>query len=73
MRQSVSISLPKDVAKQLKYQCKIEKASSSEIVREALREHFFRTEFTRVRRKCMVEAAKRGIHLTEEDIFKQVS
>lgn len=73
MRQSVSISLPKAVVKQLKYQCKKKKASSSEIVREALREYFFRTEFTRVRRKCMIEAAKAGIHLTEEDIFKRVS
>ena len=73
MRQSVSISLPKVVAKQLKYQCKIERASSSEIVREALREHFFRSEFSRLRRKAMLEVAKKGINLSEEDIFKQVS
>ncbi|MEK6732472.1 MAG: ribbon-helix-helix protein, CopG family [Candidatus Omnitrophota bacterium] len=73
MRQSVSISLPKAVVKQLKYQCKVERASSSEIVREALREHFFRTEFSRLRRKAMLEAARKGIHLSEEDIFKKVS
>ncbi len=73
MRQAVSISLPAGLFKQLKSQCRKENANGSEIVREALREYFFRTEFARLRRKAMIEAAKRGISLTEEAIFKQIS
>lgn len=73
MRNSVSISLPDVIFKQLKNESKKENAHSSEIVRKALREYFFREEFARLRRKAMIEAAKRGIRLTEEEIFEQVS
>jgi predicted transcriptional regulator len=73
MRNSVSISLPDTILKQLKRENKKENASSSEIVRKALREYFFREEFARLRRKATIEAAKRGISLTEEEVFKQVS
>lgn len=73
MRNSVSISLPDAIFKQLKNESKVENANSSEIVRKALREYFFREEFTRLRRKAVIEAVKRGIHLTEEEIFEQVS
>lgn len=73
MRNSVSISLPDVIFKELKNETKKEGANSSEIVRKALREYFFKEEFVRLRRKAMIEAAKRGIHLTEEEIFKQVS
>lgn len=73
MRNSVSISLPDAMFKQLKGESKKENANSSEVVRKALREYFFREEFARLRRKAMIEATKRGIHLSEEEIFKQVS
>ncbi len=73
MRHSVSISLPDGIYKQLKIQCKKEDATSSEIVRQALRVYFFRKEFDRLRRKARIEAEKRGIELTEEEIFKKVS
>lgn len=73
MRNSVSISLPDALLKQLKNEVREENANSSEIVRKALREYFFKEEFARLRRKAIIEAAKRGIHLTEEDIFEQVS
>lgn len=73
MRNSVSISLPDAMLKQLKSENKKENANSSEIVRKALREYFFREEFARLRRKAMIEAVKRGIRLTEEEIFAQVS
>jgi predicted transcriptional regulator len=73
MRNSVSISLPDAMYEQLKKENKKENANSSEIVRKALREYFFREEFARLHRKAMIEAAKRGIRLTEEEIFKRVS
>ena len=73
MRYSVSISLPEGMFKQLKAWCRKEKATGSEVVREALRAYFFRREFSRLRRMAQIEAAKRGISLTEEEIFKQIS
>lgn len=73
MRNSVSISLPDPVFEQLKEESHREHASSSEIVRKALRDYFFKEEFAQLRRKAMIEATKKGIHLTEEDIFKQIS
>jgi predicted transcriptional regulator len=73
MRNSVSISLPDGIFKQLRSESKKENANLSEIVRKALREYFFKAEFARLHRKAMIEAAKKGIHLTEEEIFRQVS
>lgn len=73
MRHSVSISLPEGIYKQLKAECKKENANSSEVVRQALRVYFFRKELDRLRQIARIEAKKRGIALTEEEIFKRVS
>ena len=73
MRHSVSISLSEGIFKELKAYCRKEKANGSEIVRQALRTYFFRRDFARARRIAMLEAAKRGITITEEEIFRQVS
>ena len=73
MRHSVSISLPDGIYKQLKTECKKESANGSEVVRQALRVYFFRKDLDRLRRMARVEAEKRGINLTEEEIFKKVS
>lgn len=73
MRHSVSISLPDGIYKQLKTECKKEDASSSETVRQSLRTYFFRKELDKIRRIARIEAEKRGIEFTEEEIFKRVS
>lgn len=73
MRHSVSISLPEAVFKQFKSYCRKENANWSEVARMALREFFFRQEFSTIRHKFQLEARKKGIHLTEEEIFKRVS
>lgn len=73
MRNSVSISLPTVVLRQLKAKSKEESTSWSQIVREALRQYFFKAEFNRLRRKAMIEAARKGIRVTEEEILRQVS
>ena len=73
MRHSLSISLPETMYKQLKTECKKESANGSEIVRQALRVYFFRKEFSRLRQKALIEAEKRGINLTEEEIFEKIS
>lgn len=73
MRHSVSISLPDPIYSQLKSQCKKEHASSSEVIREALREYFFESEFSRLHKKAVLEMAKRGIKVSEDEIFSQIS
>jgi predicted transcriptional regulator len=73
MRHSVSISLSDGIFKKLKTLCKQENANWSEIVRKALREYFVKAEFERLRRIAAIESARRGIHLTEEEIFDRVS
>ncbi|MFA4888342.1 MAG: ribbon-helix-helix domain-containing protein [Candidatus Omnitrophota bacterium] len=73
MRNTVAISLPDSLLRPLSAEAKEEHTSRSEIIRQALKYHFFVREFTRVRNKAMVELARKGITLTEEEIFKKVS
>ncbi len=73
MRNIVTISLPNSLLKPLSTEAKEEHTSRSEIIRKALKHHFFVREFTMVRNKAMEELAKKGITLTEEDIFKKIS
>lgn len=73
MRNIVSISLPADALKSLTAEAKEDGASRSDVIRRALKQHFFARDFTRVRVKAMAELSKKGITLTEDEIFKQVS
>jgi|GEM_PF-1904390 len=73
MRQSVSISLPENTLKQLRSEAKREHANGSEIIRRSLREYFFRSAFNRLRQEAQIEATRRGVRLSEEDIFKEIS
>lgn len=73
MRNVVSISLPDDLLNKVKKQTKKENATLSEVVKKALNEYLFKTEFANLRRKALTEAIKRGIRLTDEEIFKEVS
>jgi len=73
MRNIVAISLPDSLLRPLSAEAREEHTSRSEIIRKALKHHFFVREFTIVRNKAMEELAKKGITLTEEDIFKKIS
>ncbi len=73
MRNIVAISLPTSLLRPLSAEAKEEHTSRSEIIRQALKYHFFVREFTSVRNKAMAELAKKGIALTEEDVFKKIS
>jgi metal-responsive CopG/Arc/MetJ family transcriptional regulator len=55
MRHSVSISLPNEIFKRLKLESKQEKANWSEIIRKALREYFFHSEFVRLHKRARLE------------------
>ena len=73
MRHAVSISLSDGIFKQLRSYCQKENANSSETTRRALREFFYHQKFSKVRGKFQIEAKKKGVHFTEEEIFKRVS
>lgn len=73
MRHSVSISLPEGMYRQLKSYCVKEDANWSEVARKALRDFFYRQELFRLRGKALLEAERKGLRLTEEEIFKSVS
>jgi predicted transcriptional regulator len=73
MRNVVAISLPKDLLKNLAQEAKEEDTSRSDIIRRALKQHFFMRDFTRARNKAMAELAKKGVTLTEEEVFAKIS
>lgn len=73
MRNIVAISIPDRLLKQLTTEAKEENTSRSEIIRKSLKQYFFVRDFTELRNRAMSELAKRGINLTEEEIFEKIS
>lgn len=73
MRNVVTISVPNNLLKSLTIEAKEEQTSRSDVIRRALKEHFFMRDFARARNKAMAELTKKGIALTEEEIFEKVS
>jgi predicted transcriptional regulator len=73
MRNVVTISLPNDLLKKLTSEAKTDNATRSEVVKVALKQHFFARELDNVRDKAMAELARKGVTLTDEDVFAKVS
>ncbi len=73
MRTIMSISLSDELLSKVKIKMKQQDTSSSELVRTALAEYFFKEEFSRLRKKALLEALKRGKIYSDEEIFKKVS
>lgn len=73
MRNVVTISLPNRLLKKLVQESKEENASRSEIVRKSLQQHFFVREFTKLHNDAINELAQKGITVTEEQIFSNIS
>ena len=73
MRNIITISLPDKMLKKLIQECKEKNTSRSEIVRESLERYFFVRELTKIRNKAISELARKGIVITEEQIFKNIS
>ncbi|MFH1877193.1 MAG: ribbon-helix-helix protein, CopG family [Candidatus Omnitrophota bacterium] len=73
MRNVVAISLPDIILKKLKAEAKEEHTSRSEVIRKALKQHFFLRDFSAVRGKAMRELEERGVSLTEEQLFDEIS
>jgi len=73
MRNIITISLSDKMLKKLIQECKEKNTSRSEIVRESLERYFFVRELTKIRNKAISELARKGIVITEEQIFKNIS
>ena len=72
MRESISISLPPGLKKELDRITKDEGMNRSDVVLESLKEYLFQRRFRALRAKAMVQARARGI-FTDEDVFRRIS
>lgn len=72
MRESISISLPTNLKKELDRLMKDEGMSRSDVVRASLKEYLFHRRFRELRAKVTAKAHERGI-FTDEDVFRQIS
>ncbi|MCS7151531.1 MAG: ribbon-helix-helix protein, CopG family [Endomicrobia bacterium] len=73
MRITATISIPKTLFKEIKKISKEEETTRSELIRQALREYLIRKKFERARNKLMLEAARKGVIMTEKEIFDEIS
>ncbi|MBI1870289.1 MAG: CopG family transcriptional regulator [Chlamydiae bacterium] len=72
MRQTITISIPKNIKKALDHLVSEEGVSRSDVVRDSLRDYLFVHQFRSLRSKMMTQAREKGIY-TDEDVFNKVS
>jgi metal-responsive CopG/Arc/MetJ family transcriptional regulator len=72
MRDTISISLPRDLKERLDGLVQLNQMNRSDVVREALRQYIHKEEFRQLRREMIPRAESRGIY-TDDDVFEQVS
>jgi Arc/MetJ-type ribon-helix-helix transcriptional regulator len=72
MRETLTISLPKRLRRDLEKMARAEGVTSSEYVRRAIKADLFRRALRAARRELVPQARARGIY-TDEDVFKIVS
>jgi predicted transcriptional regulator len=72
MRETLTISLPKELRRGLKKIAKAEGVTSSEYIRRAIKADMFRRSLRAARRELVPQARAQGIY-TDEDVFKIVS
>ena len=73
MRSIVAVSLPGELLQKLSKEAKQVHSSRSEIVRRALQQHFFVRDFSRARNRILGELKQKGISVTEEQLFDEIS
>ena len=69
MRATLTISLPKDLRKDLAKMAKAEGVTGSEYVRRAIKADIFRRALRAARRELVPQARAKGIY-TDDDVFK---
>jgi Arc/MetJ-type ribon-helix-helix transcriptional regulator len=72
MRQTLTISLPQKIKKELDQAVRSDEMSYSEIIRESLRDYLFIRKLKSLRKKMTAKAQKQGI-FSDDDVFKVVS
>lgn len=72
MRDTVTISLPPDVRRELDRIAKEDGLSRSDVLRQSLEDFLFVRRFRRLRQRMMAAAQAEGIY-TDQDVFTRVS
>ena len=72
MRDTVTISLPQAVRRELDRVAKEEGLSRSDVLRQSLEDFLFVRRFRQLRQRMMAAAQAQGI-FTDEDVFNDVS
>lgn len=72
MRDTVTVSLPRAVRRELDRIAAREGISRSDVLRASLEDHFFVRRFRALRQRMMAAAQAQGI-FTDEDVFDRVS
>src|SRR5437016_13189563 len=72
MRETVTISLPQTVRRELDKVAKEEGVSRSDVLRQSLEDFLFVRRFRQLRQRMMAAAQAQGI-FTDEDVFNRVS
>jgi metal-responsive CopG/Arc/MetJ family transcriptional regulator len=72
MRETVTISLPQAIRRELDKVAKEEGVSRSDVLRQSLEDFLFARRFRRLRQRMMAAAQAQGIY-TDEDVFTRVS
>ena len=72
MRQTITISIPEEIKKELDKVTVKEGISRSDVIRESLRDYLFIRRFRSLRSRMMAKAQAQGIY-TDQDIFDRVS
>jgi predicted transcriptional regulator len=72
MRETVTISLPQAVRRELDKVAKAEGISRSDVLRQSLEDFLFVRRFRQLRQRMMAAAQAEGV-FTDEDVFNRVS
>jgi len=72
MRETVTISLPQAVRRELDKVAQEEGVSRSDVLRQSLEDFLFVRRFRRLRLRMMASAQAEGVY-TDEDVFTRVS
>ena len=72
MRETVTISLPQALRRELDKIAKQEGISRSDVLRQSLEDFLFVRRFRQLRQRMMAAAQAQGI-FTDEDVFNRVS
>jgi predicted transcriptional regulator len=72
MRETVTISLPRAIRRELDKIAKEEGLSRSDVLRQSLEDFLFARRFRQLRQRMMATAQAQGT-FTDEDVFNRVS